>query len=236
MFRARSGSQPKPRLPTTPDLLDILRRQWLGPRNPEYITLWAAACTGFFGFLRAGEFTVPTVQSYDPEVHLSLCDLALDSHSAPSLIRLRIKQNGSIPSGGGRISWSYPFLPVSRAGPDKLLSSPLFVFQSGSPLTRSALVSHLQSALDRAGISSATYTGQLPYWRSYHCCKTGRGGLTYPVTGSMEECGIPGLHKNPTPGTGVSGKGHSGRHQPIPFVLCLRVLNSLRGQLTMFLH
>ena len=72
---------------------------------------------------------------------------------------------------------------------------------------------------------------QLPYWRGYHCCKTGHGGLTDPVTGSMEECGIPGLHKNPTPGTGISGKGLSGRHQPIPLVLCLRVLNSLRGPL-----
>ena len=29
----------------------------------------------------------------DPEVHLSLSDLAMDSHSAPSLVRLRIKQS-----------------------------------------------------------------------------------------------------------------------------------------------
>ena len=85
--QARGGSQPKPRLPITPDFLDILCRQWLClPHNSDYIMLWTAACMGFFGFLRAGEFTVPTAQSYDPEVHLSLCDMALGSHSAPSLI------------------------------------------------------------------------------------------------------------------------------------------------------
>ena len=59
--------------------------------------LWAAACTGFFGFLRAGEFTVPTVQGYDPEVHLSLTDVAIDSHTTPSVVRLRIKQSKTDP-------------------------------------------------------------------------------------------------------------------------------------------
>jgi len=51
--------------------------------------LWAAACTGF---LQAGEFTVPSKQSYDPEIHLNISDIALDSHVCPSILRLRIKQ------------------------------------------------------------------------------------------------------------------------------------------------
>lgn len=55
--------------------------------------LWAAACTGFFGFLRAGEFTVPSTKGYDPDVHLNLQDLAVDSHSNPTMIRLRIKES-----------------------------------------------------------------------------------------------------------------------------------------------
>ena len=59
--------------------------------------LWAAACVGFFGFLRAAEFTVPTLQGYDPEVHLSLQDVAIDSHSSPSVVRLRIKQSKTNP-------------------------------------------------------------------------------------------------------------------------------------------
>ena len=34
--------------------------------------LWAAVCTGFFGFLRAAEFLCTSQQDYDPTVHLSL--------------------------------------------------------------------------------------------------------------------------------------------------------------------
>ena len=96
--QARAGEPPKPRLPITPDILVHLKTLWLRPPvNPDYIMLWAAACTGFFGFLRAGEFTVPSVGDYDPEVHLSIGDIALDSHSDPSLIRIRIKQSETDP-------------------------------------------------------------------------------------------------------------------------------------------
>ena len=59
--------------------------------------LWAAACIGFFGFLRAGEFTVPSPEAYDPEVHLNLGDLTLDSHTHPTLVRLKIKHSKTDP-------------------------------------------------------------------------------------------------------------------------------------------
>ena len=49
----------------------------------------AACCVGFFGFLRAGEFTVNS--SFDPSIHLTLQDLQLDSTSDPSCLRVHIK-------------------------------------------------------------------------------------------------------------------------------------------------
>ena len=92
--QVRSAAPPKPRLPITPELLAHIRSVWLkAPRQPDLIMLWAAACVGFFAFLRAAEFTVPTLQGYDPEVHLSLQDVAIDSHSSPSVVRLCIKQS-----------------------------------------------------------------------------------------------------------------------------------------------
>ena len=79
---AQSGSPAKTRLPITINILHRLKDVWLAtPLRPDRIMLWAAACTGFFGILRAGEFTVPTSDAYDPDVHLNLSDLALDSHT-----------------------------------------------------------------------------------------------------------------------------------------------------------
>ena len=36
---------------------------------------------------------------------------------------------------------------------------PLFTFEDGAPLTRAALVTHLQTALSHAGIEHSNYTG-----------------------------------------------------------------------------
>ena len=154
--QARQGTPPKPRLPIIPDLLERLRIEWLRPpAHPHHIMLWATACIGLFGFLRAKEFTVPTAQSYDQEVHLSLQDVAIDSHTAPSVVRLRIKQSKTDPLRQGMdiflgatnssicpVQAFTNYLAIRNPSPGRL-----FVFQSGSPLTRSSLVSHLQSAL-----------------------------------------------------------------------------------------
>ena len=51
----------------------------------------------FFGLLCCSEFTVPSITDYDPIVHLSLQDIASDSHTAPTLIRLNIKQSKTDP-------------------------------------------------------------------------------------------------------------------------------------------
>ena len=166
--QARSGAPPKPHLPITPELLAHLRAEWLrAPPQPDCVMLWAAACVGFFGFLRAGEFTVPTVQSYDPEVHLSLRDLAVDSHTAPSIVRLRIKQSKTDPlrqvvdiflgvtnTSICPVQALIQYIAVRNPSP-----GPLFVFQAGTPLTWSSLVSHLQAALQMAGVVPSAYTG-----------------------------------------------------------------------------
>ena len=164
----RAGKPPKPRLPITPEIMGHLKAGWLhGPSHPDDLMLWAAACTGFFGFLRAGEFTVPSIQGYDPEVHLNLGDLAFDSHTAPSLIRIRIKQSKTDPFrqgadiflGANHTSICPVQALISYLAMHSPMPGPLFIFQSGTPLTRSALVSRVQAALLQAGFSPSKYNG-----------------------------------------------------------------------------
>ena len=63
-----------------------------------------------FGFLRAGKFTVSSVAEFNLEEHLSLADVAVDSHFSPSMLRVRIKQTRS-----AWVSWqgTPSALPVS---------------------------------------------------------------------------------------------------------------------------
>ena len=50
---------------------------------------WAACSLGYFGFLRASEFTVPNLASFSPSLHLGVQDIAVDSLSAPLVHALK---------------------------------------------------------------------------------------------------------------------------------------------------
>ena len=165
---SRLGVKGKVRLPITLDIMHRLRGAWLSsPGLPDKIMLWAAACAGFFGFLRAGEFTVPSMQVYDPEVHLSLSDLSVDSHSSPSMACLRIKQSKTDPFRQSvdvfLCRTNSPICPVeaivSYIGVRSSTPGPLFVLHSGTPLTRSYLVTQLQAALRAAGLNDKQFNG-----------------------------------------------------------------------------
>ena len=80
------------RLPITPLILHNIRGV-LDQQRYDYthIMLWAACCLGYFAFLRLGEFTVASAASFDPTWHMTLQDIAIDSHSSPSLMQFTVK-------------------------------------------------------------------------------------------------------------------------------------------------
>ena len=59
--------------------------------------LWAACCLAFFGFLRAGEFTVPGNTGFDASTHLSWGDLAVDNPASPGVLSVRLKASKTDP-------------------------------------------------------------------------------------------------------------------------------------------
>lgn len=109
--------------------------------------LWAACNLAYFGFLCSAEFTVPTLVSFSPDVHLSLDDIAVDSYEVPTLLRVRLKASKTDPfrkecfihiSRGNSplcaVQSLIAYLHIRGKG-----AGPLFLFQDGRPLSRAAL-------------------------------------------------------------------------------------------------
>ena len=81
---AEKGVKAKTRLPVTPILLHKLKEVWaVTASERDTKMIWAACCLCYFGFLRAGEMTVPGDQDFDEAVHLSVADIAVDDPISP---------------------------------------------------------------------------------------------------------------------------------------------------------
>ena len=156
-IKRHQGSSLPQRQPVTADLMRIIQHS-LDAHNSEHIMLWAACCLGFFGFLRAGEFTVNC--AFDPSIHLTVQDLQVDAEVNPSSLRVCIKSSKTDPFRQGCFIYlgrgQAPVCPISailaylhRRAPS---SGPLVIDTHGQPLTRSRPSSFIQSVLQIAGI------------------------------------------------------------------------------------
>ena len=162
------GGGSRERLPITPHVLRQIKAVWSAKAtDPDIVMLWAAACTGFFGFLRAGEMTVPSDTGYDPTVHLNRKDVAVDNVENPSVLRLTIKQSKTDPFRKGMNLFmgktSTDICPVAAMLNYLVVRGnrpgPLFMFKDGRFLTRPRLVTAVREALQRAGLDQSRYCG-----------------------------------------------------------------------------
>jgi len=119
-----------------------------------------------FGFLRCGEFTSPSQSAYDPTLHLSFCDLAIDNKHSPSFIRLKIKQSKTDPFRHGNyvhlgktggnvcpIDAILLYLAVRGGAP-----GPLFLSEDHKPLTRGMFSLAVSSLMDELGLQASLYS------------------------------------------------------------------------------
>ena len=153
------GSSSSSRLPITDDLMLLIWRS-LDLHLSDHLMFWAACTLGYFGFLRASEFTVPSLASFSPSLHLGVQDIAVDSLSAPSCMRLKIKGSKTDPFRKGA------FIHIGRGQPPLCAvhsvlsylasrgdrSGPLFLFQNGQPLSRTLLTDWLRQILSSANV------------------------------------------------------------------------------------
>ena len=154
------------RFPITMEIMGKIKHVLLlQPTEPDNIMLWAACCIAFFGFLRCGEFTVPSQIAYDPEAHLSLSDVAVDNIQSPSVVQITIKQSKTDPFRQGvqiylgkteadvcPVAGILAYLTIRGA-----LRGPLFILASRQALTRERFAGMLSKTLLAAGIADKGY-------------------------------------------------------------------------------
>ena len=130
--------------------------------------VWAAACTCFFEIFRSGEATVPSRSAYDPAILLSVSDIAVDSHSAPTFIALRIKSSKTDPFQEGITIYlgrtegdiCHVATLLSYLAERGLEPGPLFQFHDARPRIRQSFVAEIRAALTLAGMNPSLYSGQ----------------------------------------------------------------------------
>ena len=149
-IQAMIGSnRPCPHPPITSALMKALKNSWES-RAPLYNTavLWAPPCTCYFGFLWSSKATVPSQSAYNPDIHLSIADVSLDSQTNPQVVTIRIKASKTDPFHRGvtiylgQTSTEVCLVAaiLSDIGVWGTTPGPLFKFSDGSPLTRDTLV------------------------------------------------------------------------------------------------
>ena len=137
--------------------------------------IWAAMC---MGFLRSGEFTASSRNSYNPSKHLSFSDISTDSHTAPTLLRLHLRYSKTDQFGEGVtiiLAWNGSVICPVTALVNYLsirgsLEEALFVNQDGFPFTKHQLTSSLENTLRAAGINPLYCKGHSYYWNKQECC------------------------------------------------------------------
>ena len=129
--------------------------------------LWAACCLCYFGFLRAGEITVPSESAYDPGEHLNFSDIAVDSISNPSMLKVKIKASKTDPFRQGvdifirktdnKLCLIAAILAyLAKRGNHKGM---LFHYEDKKLLSRDRFVISVRYALTIAGVDCKSYSG-----------------------------------------------------------------------------
>jgi len=122
--------------------------------------MWAICCTVSFGSLCCSDFTISSQQTCDLTVHLLIEDLAIDSTTTPSVVKLTIRQSETNPFCKGADLYlgkkEADLCPILAILPYLVVTGPspgaLFALADGKPLTCHYLTASLYATLSKASI------------------------------------------------------------------------------------
>ena len=164
----KNGTTTHKRLPITRTILQKMF-DFLQPQLQEFdsVMLWAAASTCFFGFMRAGELSIPSAEAFDPTTHLCFGDLSIDDIYNLTVMKLRLKASKTDPFRQGVeiiVGRTYNSLcPITAVLAYVAMrgNNPgiLFHFQDGYPLTKYRFVQRVRHILSGCGLDPSKYAG-----------------------------------------------------------------------------
>ena len=167
--RVQSQAGPRlVRLPITASLMRRIKTVLAGqPFSYNNVLLWAACCTGFFGFLRCGEFLVPDGVQFSHDDHLCLSDISIDTTTPSWTVSLHIKVSktdqfrqgstvvlGSTGADICPVAAIVDYLQFRGSSP-----GPLFQMEDGKPLRRKLFTTQVQQTLSLAGFDPSLFNG-----------------------------------------------------------------------------
>jgi hypothetical protein len=154
------------RLPVLRDLLQNLSPD----TTPGHLTVYAAACVAFSGFLRAGEFTIKGKRKFSTAMCPTWrCVEFLPSFDKPTHTRLHLPASKTDPLRKG-VSIYLAAAPGATTCPiaalkhlfqedEADLDGPLFRNPDGSALSHEFFVDTVRSALEAAGYNTKEFSG-----------------------------------------------------------------------------
>ena len=205
------------RLPITVTIMEKIKHSLASePLCVENRMVWAACCTGFFGFLRCAEFLTPDDAIFDPADHLGITDISYMHAETQPYIMINVKasktdqfRKGTSVSLGATGAELCPVAAIldylqARGG----APGPLFINTDGSPLRRKQFVLRVQAALTQAGVKGEHFNGHsFRIGAATSASQAGVAESTIKVLGRWQSMAYQGYIRPATPAlAGISKK------------------------------
>lgn len=158
-----SSKRPK-RAPFTVDILTAVRSK-LDLSTPLHAAVYACLTTSFYTIARIGEFTIPSLHSFDPQIHVKVSDLCFDTDCHGFRVAIFHLPRTKTSLVGEDVYWaaqSGPSDPQVALSNHLMVNHPpasaaLFSWRHRSgirPLTRGEFTKSIQTACDKLQMGS----------------------------------------------------------------------------------
>ena len=159
--RLAQNVAPRVRLPITAQILARIHGSLVHSSRPDSTLIWVVAATAFFGFFRLGELLVESPRDYSPTTSLSWGNVAVDSRTSPSMVKVHLRRSKCDQLGRGVDvvvgRTDKPLCPVSA-----ILDYIHLCHDSrgdNSPATKSWFVTQIRDILSSIGLPQSDYAG-----------------------------------------------------------------------------